>query len=75
LQKCDFVIHGGDISDFGLTKEFLWMRDIMNGLKAPYVVIIGNHGCLANGTEIYRKIFGEENFSSLADDCKSDTCH
>ena len=25
----DFVIHGGDISDFGLTKEFLWVRDIM----------------------------------------------
>lgn len=29
----DFVIHGGDMSDFGLTKEFLWQRDIMNGLK------------------------------------------
>ena len=26
----DFVIHGGDISDFGLTDEFLWQRDIMN---------------------------------------------
>ena len=25
----DFVIHGGDISDFGLTKEFMWVRDIM----------------------------------------------
>lgn len=21
----DFVIHGGDISDFGLTKEFMWV--------------------------------------------------
>ena len=29
----DFVIHGGDMSDFGVTKEFLWQRDIMNGLK------------------------------------------
>jgi hypothetical protein len=66
----DFVIHGGDISDFGLTKEFLWMRDIMNGLKVPYVVLIGNHDCLANGTEIYRTIFGDENFSFLAGDCK-----
>ncbi|MDR0712721.1 MAG: metallophosphoesterase [Bacteroidales bacterium] len=66
----DFVIHGGDISDFGLTKEFAWMRDIMNGLKVPYVVLIGNHDCLANGTEIYRTIFGDENFSFLAGDCK-----
>ena len=26
----DFVIHGGDQADFGMTQEFLWMRDIMN---------------------------------------------
>lgn len=32
----DFVIHGGDMSDFGVTKEFLWQRDIMNGLSVPY---------------------------------------
>lgn len=37
----DFVIHGGDMSDFGLTKEFLWQRDIMNKLKVPYVVLWG----------------------------------
>lgn len=62
----DFVIHGGDISDFGLTKEFVWMRDIMNGLNTPYVVLLGNHDCLANGEQIYREIFGQENFSFLA---------
>ncbi|HRL86226.1 MAG TPA: metallophosphoesterase, partial [Bacteroides uniformis] len=31
----DFVIHGGDVSDFGVTDEFLWQRDIMNKLKIP----------------------------------------
>ena len=66
----DFVIHGGDISDFGLTKEFIWMRDIMNGLKVPYVVLLGNHDCLANGEEIFRKIYGVENFSFLAGNTK-----
>lgn len=66
----DFVIHGGDISDFGLTKEFVWMRDIMNGLTVPYVALLGNHDCLANGEEIYRKIFGEEDFSFLAGNTK-----
>lgn len=45
----DFVIHGGDMSDFGLTKEFLWQRDIMNGLHVPYVALIGNHDCLGTG--------------------------
>ena len=62
----DFVIHGGDISDFGLTKEFMWQRDILNKLKIPYVVVIGNHDCLATGKHVYREIFGEENFSFIA---------
>jgi 3',5'-cyclic AMP phosphodiesterase CpdA len=35
----DFVVHGGDITDFGITKEFEWQRDILNGLQVPYVVI------------------------------------
>lgn len=35
----DFVIHGGDLSDFGVTDEFLWQRDILNGLKVPYVAL------------------------------------
>ncbi len=66
----DFVIHGGDISDFGLTKEMMWQRDILNGLKIPYVVILGNHDCLATGEQVYRKIFGEENFSFMAGNTK-----
>ncbi len=66
----DFVIHGGDLSDFGVTKEFIWMRDIMNGLNVPYVALIGNHDCLGNGEEIYEKIFGKENFSFMAGNTK-----
>ncbi|MDR1022980.1 MAG: metallophosphoesterase [Prevotellaceae bacterium] len=66
----DFVIHGGDISDFGLTREFMWMRDIMSGLEVPYVALLGSHDCLANGAAIYRKVFGEENFSFLAGSAK-----
>ncbi|MDH6354870.1 putative phosphodiesterase [Dysgonomonas sp. PH5-45] len=66
----DFVIHGGDLADFGLTKEFLWMRDIMGKLKVPYVAVIGNHDCLGNGEEIYRKIWGKENFSFMAGNVK-----
>jgi len=66
----DFVIHGGDVSDFGVTKEFMWMRDIMNKLTVPYVVLLGNHDCLANGEEIFREIFGSVNFSFLAGNIK-----
>lgn len=62
----DFVIHGGDVSDFGVTNEFLWQRDIMNKLKIPYVVLLGNHDCLGTGEETYRVIFGDPNFSFIA---------
>ncbi len=65
-EGVNFVVHGGDISDFGLTDEFLWQRDILNGLKQPYVVIVGNHDYLANGDEIYKKVFGPLNFSFIA---------
>lgn len=58
----DFVIHGGDISDFGMTDEFMMQRDIMNELNIPYVAIIGNHDCLGTGEYSYEKIFGATNF-------------
>lgn len=65
-SNVDFVVHGGDISDFGLTKEFEWQRDILDDLHMPYVVIIGNHDCLANGEDAYSEIFGNMNFSFIA---------
>ena len=64
----DFVIHGGDLTDFGATKEFLWQRDILNGLKVPYVCLIGNHDCLGTGEEVFKKVFGNPNFSFTAGD-------
>lgn len=66
----DFVIHGGDVSDFGLTKEFLWQRDILNKLNVPYVVLLGNHDCLANGIDVFYEVFGKVNFSFLAGNTK-----
>jgi predicted phosphodiesterase len=62
----DFVVHAGDISDFGLTKEFIWMRDILNKMKMPYVVLLGNHDHLGSGANVYHEIFGHFNFSFLA---------
>lgn len=70
FEKVDFVIHGGDLTDFGLTKEFLWQRDILEGLDVPYVVLIGNHDCLANGEEVFEQVFGPTNFSFMAGDTK-----
>lgn len=59
----DFVIHTGDQTDFGLTKEFIWQRNIMAGFKMPFLCIIGNHDCLGTGEDTYHKIYGTDNFS------------
>ena len=56
----DFVLHTGDLSDFGARHEFELQRDILNKLKVPYVCIIGNHDCIATGEEAFRQIFGEK---------------
>lgn len=62
----DFVIHCGDMSDFGITKEFEWQRSVLQKLEVPYVALLGNHDCLGSGREVYRTMFGSENFSFVA---------
>lgn len=59
----DFIVHGGDMADFGLVKEFVWTRDILEDSRIPYVAVIGNHDCLANGEETFSYIFGSQNYS------------
>lgn len=62
----DFVIHTGDITDFGMKKEFEQQRDILNELKVPYVCIIGNHDCLGTGVFVFKEVFGDLDFAFTA---------
>ncbi|RKD91733.1 metallophosphoesterase family protein [Mangrovibacterium diazotrophicum] len=62
----DFVIHGGDITDFGLSKEYKWMYDILNKLDVPFVTVIGNHDVLGHGKDVYLEVFGDYNFSFIS---------
>lgn len=62
----DFVIHGGDMTDFGGTKEFLWTRDRLKKLNKPFVVLLGNHDCLGTGTKAYQVTFGNPDFAFIA---------
>lgn len=59
----DFIIHGGDQSDFGLPKEFVWCRDILEASRLPYVAVIGNHDCLGSGEYTFKYVYGNPNFS------------
>lgn len=62
----DFVIHGGDMTDFGGTKEFLWTRDLLKKLNKPFVALLGNHDCLGTGTKAYQVTFGNPDFAFIA---------
>lgn len=62
----DFVLHTGDMADFGMKAEFERQRDILNQLNVPYVVLLGNHDCLATGREIFVKIFGVPDYAFTA---------
>lgn len=66
----DFVIHTGDLADFGMRDEFERQRDILDRLRVPYVVLLGNHDCLATGEKIFTKIFGEVDFAFTAGDVR-----
>ena len=65
-DSIDFVIHCGDISDFGATREMKWTRERMLKLKMPSVVLLGNHDCLGTGNQTYEAIYGNPVFSFIA---------
>ncbi|KGL63755.1 metallophosphoesterase family protein [Polaribacter sp. Hel1_85] len=58
-----FVIFGGDIADQALLREYEIFHDIMSSLKKPYLTVIGNHDYNNNGAIIYKKMFGDYNYS------------
>ena len=53
-------IHGGDYTEFGMTKEFEWAVERLNQLRVPYAGLIGNHDILGNGHEVYAELFGDD---------------
>lgn len=57
-----FVVLNGDITDFGLRAEYLWVSQRLQKLSFPFLVVIGNHDMLGNGRELYKQMFGPENF-------------
>lgn len=62
-KDISFVVLNGDITDFGLNREFRWIQERLARFSVPYLTVIGNHDMLANGRLIYQKMFGPENFS------------
>lgn len=63
LKNIDLVLLAGDISDFGLLQEFKWVHKRLSALQAPYFGVIGNHDMVANGRQVFARMFGPLNYS------------
>ncbi|WP_084439448.1 metallophosphoesterase family protein [Dyadobacter alkalitolerans] len=70
LNAVDFVLLAGDISDFGLLQEFEWVNDRLRRLEEPYIGVIGNHDLVANGEQVFTRMFGPTDFSFVYDSIK-----
>lgn len=62
-KDIDFVVLNGDISDFGLLLEFDGIYKIYDRLNVPFISVIGNHDLVANGSDVYKRMFGDLNFT------------
>ncbi|WP_161890694.1 metallophosphoesterase family protein [Pontibacter russatus] len=57
-QDSDFVLVGGDLTDFGLAKEFKLIHEDFKTIGVPYVAVIGNHDAVNNGHEAFLAMYG-----------------
>ena len=69
-KTVDFVVHVGDIADFGLPQQYLWGNSFLLNLNCPYVVVPGNHDMVGNGKLAYNEMFGELHISFIYADIK-----
>src|SRR5690606_10636230 len=51
-----FVIHAGDLTNYGRQDEFDAAKELLKKIKVPYLTTIGNHDHLANGRYIYQRM-------------------
>ncbi len=61
-RDISFVVLDGDMTDFGLRSEYLWITHRLQKLSFPFLAVIGNHDMLGNGRELYKQMYGPENF-------------
>ena len=51
---------------YSATDDMVADINARGGVDFPYVALIGNHDCLGTGEELFRRVYGEPNFSFIA---------
>ena len=64
LDSLDFVLFGGDITDFGSDAEIYAVKEMLDSLRYPYYIVAGNHDAKwsESGCNTFREAFGYEHF-------------
>jgi len=70
IPEVDFVFLAGDISDFGLLKEYEWIQRSFSKINKPYFGVIGNHDVIARGEDVFKRMFGPTDYSFVYDSIK-----
>lgn len=63
-----FVVCLGDITNWGNAQEYEWYLSEVKRLKYPIITLIGNHDYLGNGSKVYKRMFGDTNFTFKVED-------
>lgn len=64
LDGLDFVLIGGDLTDFGTDEEIAAVKQMLDSLRYKYYVVAGNHDAKwsESGCNTFLKVFGYEHF-------------
>lgn len=63
IPNVDFLVFCGDIADFGLLQEYLWIHERLKRLHYPYLAVIGNHDLVHQDGEVFTEMYGDKNFT------------
>ncbi|MCM4155746.1 PQQ-binding-like beta-propeller repeat protein [Gramella sp. AN32] len=61
----DFVLHAGDISDFGYGYQLTESKVLLDKLIVPYYIVPGNHDTAwsSSGGQVYNQLWKEQKFA------------
>ena len=68
LDSLDFVLIGGDLTDFGTDEELASVKGMLDSLSYDYYVVAGNHDAKwsESGCNTFNKVFGYDHFEFVS---------
>ena len=68
LDSLDFVLVGGDLTDFGTDEEIAAVKSMLDSLRHDYYVVAGNHDAKwsESGCNTFKEVFGYDHFEFKA---------